>query len=590
MKDFQNTANRINLLCSNVSDLLSERTEDEIQNQLNSFKDFIRDYSIQKKLVLGFIGQYNAGKSTIIAGLTNARYDRKYEEKTDDGTKLVEVYKVGNKEIKIGAQIMTDISEEYEWGDVLLLDTPGIYSGRPEHDSITLDKLSMSDLLVFIVPNELFNPECGRFFRRVAFELKRKGQLLLIVNKMTRETGTKETLRNDILRVIEPGAVEDFCTTFVDASFYLKSLHEVNSEERDFLESQSNFSEFVNSLETLIVKNKLTAKLYTPLHRSLDLIEYSLNILSIDNKENRDLKEFYRRKILILKASKSRLNNNINSELSKLTFKVWNIGNDIAVLCDGQHEKSEIEKAFKDSEPKLQEISKESFEQVFQITQDEVARINNEFSELTNSPLGKSIANQLGVPINEIDMTQNLNISQKDGLPDVLKRGPDFLAKLSGFASQVSRDMVYNFVKFFGGKFKPWGAVKFAKFINKLGPVLSVVGSILEVILTLKEEKDKGDYEKQLRDNRTEIRKTFSDIGEKMIKDFENGWIDDEGVKYEGFKKVIYEDFYGVEINSADEAKIKLLEFDESKKDFINRLKVLRNKINIELESEDYQK
>lgn len=116
--------------------------------------------------------------------------------------------------------------------DVVLLDTPGIYAGKTDHDEITLDRISKSDLLVFVIPNELFNPQGGAFFSKVANEMQRVGQILLVINKMSRESGSKEELSKNILQVIQPYHLNDFYTCFIDADSYLKARNETDKEEK----------------------------------------------------------------------------------------------------------------------------------------------------------------------------------------------------------------------------------------------------------------------------------------------------------------------------------------------------------------------
>ncbi|MBQ9630168.1 MAG: 50S ribosome-binding GTPase [Treponema sp.] len=80
----------------------------------------------EEKLKIAFVGQHNAGKSTIISALT------------------------GNRQIKISNNVETDAPADYAWEGVLLIDTPGLYAGKKEeHDALSLQKIKESDLLVF---------------------------------------------------------------------------------------------------------------------------------------------------------------------------------------------------------------------------------------------------------------------------------------------------------------------------------------------------------------------------------------------------------------------------------------------------------
>lgn len=129
------------LVLSSLS-MINSCTEPQIKMLIDDFNSFWLEHQKQPKLTISFIGQYNAGKSTLIKSLT------------------------GNSAILISPEICTDKVTEYQWNEVLLIDTPGIYAGRNDHDDITLKKISDSDLLVFVVPNELFNPQGGDFFKK----------------------------------------------------------------------------------------------------------------------------------------------------------------------------------------------------------------------------------------------------------------------------------------------------------------------------------------------------------------------------------------------------------------------------------------
>ena len=77
-------------------------------------------------------GEYNAGKSSILSALTGV-------------------------EIFIDSDIATSDVRSYEWGDVLLVDTPGVKAGRAEHDEIAEIALSEADLVVFVLTVDLFD-------------------------------------------------------------------------------------------------------------------------------------------------------------------------------------------------------------------------------------------------------------------------------------------------------------------------------------------------------------------------------------------------------------------------------------------------
>jgi len=132
MSDFQFREKlfRVDQLSQEVIKNLLTRKELEIKNLVADFNQFLSEHKKENKLTVSFIGQYSSGKSTLIAAMSNATFVKKYYENVSNEQKLIEVYRIGSKELKIGVQIITDKTESYEWEQVLLIDTPGIYADR----------------------------------------------------------------------------------------------------------------------------------------------------------------------------------------------------------------------------------------------------------------------------------------------------------------------------------------------------------------------------------------------------------------------------------------------------------------------------
>ena len=507
-------------LCKEAADLLEGIREPEIKQITAKLQTSLAEFHTETKLSIAFIGQYNAGKTSTIAALTGAKFVRKEYEQVEGEQKFVEVYEVGQEKLSVGAQIMTDQTKEYVWNNVRIIDTPGIYAGRPDHDARTLERISKSDLLIFVISNELFNPQGGKFFRRIIHEMNRVNQVLLVVNKMSREQGTPGILQKSMLEVMEPYHPDDFYTCYIDAHDYLEALSEEDEEERKYLIEESNFEAFTNTLQLLIEKNALTARLVTPLHICADVLDGAYNMLTIEDNLQRDMLEILRRKGLLIRSAMNRFKNVMTSELNKLEHNVVMIGESVAGKADGNHSSEEINSAIKKAERNIELESEKTLNNIQAHLTQHVEQLNEELANLKNSSLGRSIANLLENSHNKKTLGEREFTDQKSGF-SILEKGPSALNKVGQFATNVSKEAVYNFVKFFGGKFKPWGATKLTKFINKLGPVLSIIGTVLEIFLTAKEEYDVSQQEQMLREARAELRKDFRNIASEIRKEYE---------------------------------------------------------------------
>ena len=114
----------INLLGS--TEFHNSEYKDKFIKEINAFKE--RGF-----LTVAFVGEYSAGKSTIISALINRR------------------------DLKISADIATDSTTEYPWHGIKVIDTPGLWTERKDHDAITLDAISRADLLVYCLTYSLFD-------------------------------------------------------------------------------------------------------------------------------------------------------------------------------------------------------------------------------------------------------------------------------------------------------------------------------------------------------------------------------------------------------------------------------------------------
>ncbi len=548
MSNFQFNAKsqKVNQLCQETIDILENWTEDKVKKSVDDFQDFWEEYQQQKKLSIAFIGQYNAGKSTLIKALT------------------------GDESVRISAEICTDKVTEYAWQDVLLLDTPGIYAGNKQHDDITSERISKCDLLVFVVPNELFNPQGAEFFQKVANQMQRVGQMVLVVNKMSRESGSPQDLLSTITQVIEPFYPQQFYTCFIDADSYLKSQDSKYIKYQQSLQIKSNFNSFVDAIQKLIKQNELSARLVTPLHRAVDTLEESLNFLSTGDKTTRDSLEILRREKNIIKASQTRTRNAYRSELAKLKHEVIMLGEKIASMIDGHHTKEEIEVEIEKVTQEITTLSEKTIGKIQVDLEEELKTLQEKLEELQNSQLGKTLAREIAIDLVDGKRIKDPNISDESGQSILEKKGGKILEELGKLSSKVSRKLVYKTGKFIGIKFKPFGAIKAAKFIRNLGPIFAIGGVVFDVAMTGKEEYDDEKNQRQLRNARNQVREDFRKVAEEMVKEYELNI--EEAIS-----------FYDEELNDIENNQQELRNFDESKQEILTQIENKRQGIKQEI-------
>ncbi len=117
----------------------------------------------------------------------------------------------------------------------------------------------------------------------------------------------------------------------------------------------------------------------------------------------------------------------------------------------------------------------------------------------------QQIGETVGVKIQQLATTGAINATQKG-----------FFFGATNVAGGNLHRKVYTVGKFFGFKFKPWGAVNLAKNIgnaaNFLGPALAFAGVAVEVMDTMKQRE----REQQMADARRDITSQFQAVGKDL--------------------------------------------------------------------------
>ena len=262
---------------------------------------------------LVFVGQYSSGKSSIIKMLSGI-------------------------ETEIGAGIKTQEAHTYSWGDLEIVDTPGIHTELcPDHDEKTYYEIDQAALLIFVVTNEGFDDRMGNHFRKLAIEQDRGKNMVLVVNKMDRTAlgnvpEQQEIIAQDLVKIIAPFTPENLYLSFLDTESYFAWLDETDEEIRALFYEQCGLDKFVTNLNEFVKSRGVLSKIQAPLETLksavTDVIGESEN-LSVD----RDIdaaEELLRRRQKALIDGKRRINNEIVELAETLCTKIKTEGSNAA--------------------------------------------------------------------------------------------------------------------------------------------------------------------------------------------------------------------------------------------------------------------
>ena len=463
-------------------------TNHERNDMIVSLNNSYKEVNPEDKICLSFVGQYSAGKSTIIKALT--REDN----------------------VLIDSDIATSEVKEYSWGNVVLVDTPGLNTNEnKKHDELTQEAIKKSDLLVYCITSDLFSLVTKKDFKELAASYRSK--LFLVVNKMSKETGEYETLVHNytetINRTLAPEyALVDFHHCFLDAADFIEGIGE---NDEDFIED-SHFEAFIDELNKFIKNKGLSGKMVTPVQILIDSIDETLIEIE-DDEHSKEQKQLVQRICKIVDEKKMRFTRACNDEVQKISNKFIQKGDEIAIHM--------TDKGFSFTDSDLQNFSdplQENtchaittyFEKYAEETNEEVQKVlKSELATHFFNEDKKRLEHKLKGHGNNSEMFAKVQQGLGNATNKAVPKVTSFFTKFANLPEgkpasiwSVNGSDLHIMVKKIGGKlgykFKPFEAVKISKKIANaskfLGPILTGVGTVVELFGILAE---KGAEKKQ---------------------------------------------------------------------------------------------
>lgn len=481
-------------------------------------------FDAEKPITIVFIGQYSAGKSSIIKALT------------------------GMEDIEIGEGIRTTETHSYLWNGIEVVDTPGINTViRPDHDTISYAAISRADMLVYVVTEELFDDSVGKNFRKLLLEKDKAAEMIIVVNKMADVGNTEENRQiklKDMEKVTTPYTPTNLRTVFVDAKSYLDSLNEEDQDIAFILKERSNYDQLVDTLNRFVADRGISSRLTTVLYKLFDILQDALpNFQSSTGDEDIDaVEEHLLRERHIISQSSWRIETAVKSVYESTASEIRDKGRTIANEIFDCREKAEadlmLEKACADVEELTSICEKKVIEKIEELTSD----CQMQLDDFYNSEFSSSLRIKLDKRKDGSNAFLN-QIIKSDWLSKVSFRivsgttGADAAATgLRAFSGSKVHELVLNVGHYFGHSFKPWEAVKLTKGINVAGKVIGVFGVIFTWGLQAKQDYDEEIRRREIRSDREKIRAGFNEAAESLVVHYTNAI---NGLLNENYRKQI---------------------------------------------------
>jgi hypothetical protein len=505
---------------------------------------------------ISLVGQYDAGKSTIIRALT------------------------GRTDIRVDADVCTTQTTIYDWGGIRLVDTPGLRAGFAEHDAISEKQITDSDLVLFVITDELFTPSIGEYFRNLAFGKHRAGEMMLLVNKIDQSPGGPEIKRPDIERVTSPLKCEEFRAKFISAKLYEEALVESDENDRRRLMAKSGFGAFTSGLNDFAEALGLEARFTTPLYQIHSVAISASALTGVGDDTERAAVTLLTRRLRLIDESRQRLRRTVIALLEKCFDAIAMLGEALASAIDPEGPAQDLEGKAREYEAKAREIVIRLQVDVTKAITDETGRLKAELQELDKSGLAANLrANleareaQLGSDGPSVNVAKakvpggaNSDSAQKlKMLSSISKNMSDFLIPFTQGTRVASKygplmasgsnahQMVLKAGELFGKSFKPWEAAGIAAKLGKFARILGPVGAALQVISQIMDDQASEKEQAQLRDARNETRALYVDSAQAIRAEFL--------ATYEKFEKEQYDP---IRLNT--EAQLEAIRVAETKR------------------------
>lgn len=477
---------QINTLVDRIKEIVDNfNYNDDLRKFLQNYSEICK----REKVYIVFAGEYSTGKSSIIRALT------------------------GDSSIKISEEPTTDKEIVYNYNSYCVVDTPGLYSGNNNHDSIANDAYKKADYVVFCISaNNLFNRDTLDKFIEI-YKLY-SDRLILCVNKIDLETNDNiisyfDDIDDEIYNLFDEKNIQFNEIYKISAKKYLDAQN-LSDEKRKAKEDASYFKDFVNGLNE-VGKNKSTKqKCLNLVNLVLDFIEKILDNEQVKGVETSEQK---RKEKMQLKDECLKVDNVVENYKDWAEKTIIDVRNTIKERIENNIEFSEINKQYSEYAQLFHKQSKKIIEKNFKswLIDDDQLFSKDEYEDLVNFI--------------------NYNVNSGYNIGDKVSRGGkvkkpehivDYSSKLiQKLAKAVKIPETKMKSKFFGLIKKTDNAPKLSKiqktaqFIQENGKFIEVAASAVNLVLDVSVDIWNAGVEKK---KRNQIFQTDKEIQEKMGK------------------------------------------------------------------------
>ena len=460
MKDFKETKAKILAKLSECKGKV-EQLEQLLNIDLTDTKEKIdrtRADIEKEQLKIVLFGAFSDGKSTVISVL------------------------LGRTDIKIAPEPTTDKIATYEYDDFFIVDTPGLFSEKTEHDELTRKYISEADLIIFTT--DAVNPlkqSQHQTIKWILRDLDKLNQTIFIINKID-TTGidiedpkefkticeVKRKVVIDTLNEIMETSMNSYSIVCLSADPYGMGIDYWLSNKEEY-EKLSNIKELDEMIEKIIKENKYILMLEKARSVLKDIaFKNKEELYAMLNRIQEDLK-----KISLNYRELEEEVNNINTELSKASTRIKR-----RLVSYREEIISQLQTCADFS--CLKEVVDRYIGTKSNILRHEIELIFKEELE----PVYKHMRSAITI----MEQIENFYNTWDETLLNVIRGGSEILkyaGKVLGSTNTAAlRTAILRARDFLSlpVKFKPWEALKLAKSLQYLAVMADIVDIIVKVV------------------------------------------------------------------------------------------------------------
>ena len=415
--------------------------------------------------------------------------------------------------LKISEEPTTDKEIVYNYNSYCVVDTPGLYSGNNNHDSIANDAYKKADYVVFCISaNNLFNRDTLDKFIEI-YKLY-SDRLILCVNKIDLETNDNiisyfDDIDDEIYNLFDEKNIQFNEIYKISAKKYLDAQN-LSDEKRKAKEDASYFKDFVNGLNE-VGKNKSTKqKCLNLVNLVLDFIEKILDNEQVKGVETSEQK---RKEKMQLKDECLKVDNVVENYKDWAEKTIIDVRNTIKERIENNIEFSEINKQYSEYAQLFHKQSKKIIEKNFKswLIDDDQLFSKDEYEDLVNF-INYNVNS--GYNIGD-KVSRGGKVKKPEHIVDHSSKLIQKLAKAVKIPETKMKSKFFGLIKKTDNAPKLSKIQKTAQFIQENGNFIEVAASAVNLVLDVSVDIWNAGVEKK---KRNQIFQTDKEIQAKMGK------------------------------------------------------------------------